>query len=789
MQRKRWSYGKDIIALCALAFIILLYFNRVLSCEYIFTERDLAPFFIPPKFLWVKMVKVGELPLWNPYNYSGLPLLAALQPGVLYPPHLLYLVLPFNVAWNWVIIIHFIFAGASVYCLLRHMGASGTGSFLGGLIFMLSGYMLSIHDLLTHLFSIAWFPIVLLFYLKHIESGRRYFLVLASIALTFEFLGGAPEIVLATGGILLLITVFPGYFTDRISSLHSRLTSFVTCCGLFVLLSSIQLLPFAEMIRYSIRRDGLSYKETITWSFAFRDIIQLFLPDFFAYSKTIERYWENQSWLKTIYLGLAPFFISIFYFTSKDKKRWVLLFLMAISFICALGGNTPLYKILHKLPPFNSIRYPVKFLFLFFFVISISSGLGLDALRAGAADKDRRIAIFVKIIFYVGFVLAVFWGFLNVFDGGVRSFMEARGIRPDQYNDIWFNMHNAKRFLFFSLMACIIIFLYFRKKQKNIFLAALILVVIMDLFLANYGFYHVKQWREFIGRNDFIENIPADRDTARYLVSVRTEKDFDRYLFGKNIAGPAYAAIYGTYSLQGSEVIRCNHSEFFLRLLFCGSSIVDAQRLIDAGGVRYVATSYLVENDGYSLLHSTKFDEKTAFLYENLRYKGRFFLSGLIHKVRNEKEMMQKLTDKSIDLRKEIVVITEESDSETVNDDVRGSVELNSYGPIRAVFTAELDNKAFLYLSDTYYPGWRAYVDGKETKIYRANLAFRAIKVPGGRHTVVFKYVPMSFYIGLALTLLGIALCVWLWRRDRKMLAAFEDGKDSVVPDDKGGGT
>lgn len=80
-------------------------------------------------------------------------------------------------------------------------------------------------------------------------------------------------------------------------------------------------------------------------------------------------------------------------------------------------------------------------------------------------------------------------------------------------------------------------------------------------------------------------------------------------------------------------------------------------------------------------------------------------------------------------------------------------------------------------------------MDGKETKIYRANLAFRAIEVPKGRHTVVFKYVPMSFYIGLALTLLGIALCVWLWRRDRKMPPVSEGGKESGVPDGKGDGT
>ena len=67
-------------------------------------------------------------------------------------------------------------------------------------------------------------------------------------------------------------------------------------------------------------------------------------------------------------------------------------------------------------------------------------------------------------------------------------------------------------------------------------------------------------------------------------------------------------------------------------------------------------------------------------------------------------------------------------------------------------------------------------MDGKETKIYRANLAFRAVEVPKGKHTVVFKYVPMSFYIGLCLTIIGILLCIWLWRRDKKI-----DNRQEVI--------
>ena len=60
-------------------------------------------------------------------------------------------------------------------------------------------------------------------------------------------------------------------------------------------------------------------------------------------------------------------------------------------------------------------------------------------------------------------------------------------------------------------------------------------------------------------------------------------------------------------------------------------------------------------------------------------------------------------------------------------------------------------------------------MDGKETKIYRANLAFRAVEVTAGKHRIIFRYVPLSFYLGLLVTLIGIGLCIFLIIRDKRL--------------------
>jgi putative exporter of polyketide antibiotics len=73
------------------------------------------------------------------------------------------------VAWNWLIILHFIFAGMSLYIFLRYIKASRLAAFFGGAVLILSGYLVSVHNLLPHLFAVAWFTIIVVFFLKYIE--------------------------------------------------------------------------------------------------------------------------------------------------------------------------------------------------------------------------------------------------------------------------------------------------------------------------------------------------------------------------------------------------------------------------------------------------------------------------------------------------------------------------------------------------------------------------------------------------------------------------------------------
>jgi len=751
--------------------LALLYFFPMLDSKNIFIERDLAAFFIPPKYLWVSVVKSFQLPLWNPFNYSGIPLLATLQSGVFYPPHALYFFLPFNMAWNWLIILHFALAGFATHLLLRYFHASVGASFLGGAIFMLSGYLVSVHNLLPYLFAAGWLPLAMIAFLRYFETRHPKHLVLSALFLAFQFCAGAPEMVLMSITVLSVLAAFAPSFSPealtRSPPFSARAGSLGLVLVLFLLLSSVQLLPFLELERQSIRAAGLPYEEAITWSFAWRDFIQFFVPDAFGYSSSIKKYWSNQSWLFTLYWGITPFLLSTFYFVSRDRKRLLFLSLMLLSLVFALGGNTPAYRLLYLVPPFNSIRYPVKFIFLFILLVSVTAGLGFDSMHKEVSRDSPRAKRIVSGSFYTGFLFVILWGCMGLFGGTVHGYFESMGFKPAAYNHIAINTHNIKRFLFFSYTFCIMLLVYLRVQHKKAASFAVMLVVISDLFLANSGHYASAPWKSYIsakqwGEHSFVDSIVDNGDTERYFVSFKTLREFNCFPYDRTILSPSYASLFGLYSIGGAEVLRISHHEMFANLLRDSLSPSHAKRFLHIAGVRFlITTSSMVGDKNFALVQNMEVGGKTVYLYEYLPYPGRFLFFSKAYSVKNDREMANRMNDPSVDLTREVVILSN-TKAPYNGGDGQGKVRLVSYKAGRALIYCEADTDGFLYVSDTYYPGWRAYVDGKETGIYRANLAFRAVPIPKGNHTVSFIYISLSFYSGLVLTIIGILLSVWI---------------------------
>lgn len=755
----------------ALLFVpVLVNFRSVLSGRLILVERDLGTYFLPPRFLWVKLARSLTFPFWNPHNFSGIPLLATLQPGVLYPPHLLYLFLPFNVVWNWLIVLHYFFAGSTMYLLLRHFKGSRAASFAGALTFLFSGYLFSLQSLVTHLFAASWFPLVILCFLKYVEAARARHLVLTAVCLCMVFLSGAPEILLMALFGLALITLFGPAPAGL--SLYRRAGALCLACVLFCLLSAVQLLPFLELKSASIREGGLSYREATLWSFGFRDFIQFFVNDAFGAFHNLKRYWENQAWLKSVYTGLVPFVLSAFFFLSKDRRRPLFLALMLLSLVLALGGNTPLYRLLHHVPPFDDLRYPVKFLFLFLFVLSLTAGLGLDAMSAGSRTRDRRTGAATWTVLAAGVLFASTWGCMSLFHAQVYHVLDAWGYKPDAYNVLDKNLASISRFFLFSFLACFCLAAYYRTRRPSL-VYAVVSLLFLDLFLANFNDFRTVSWRAYAEPPPLARALGAPSSLERYVVDAPAAEELYAFPHNRAVMAPAYAGLFGLYAASGSEVMKVAHQDAFLGLIQESPSVRAARGLLGAAGIRYVITLKRIGDRRFRLVksisaESAKRKEKVpVYLYEYRDCPGRVLLVGRARVARTDEEAAKAVGRKGADPRRE-VVLSGGTAGPARRGAVSGRASIVAYAPNRVEVAYSADRDCFLYLGDTFYPGWRAYVDGRRVPLLRANLAFRALSVPEGTHRVVFRYIPLPFYGGLALTLVGIGLSVLLIAREGK---------------------
>ena len=98
------------------------------------------------------------------------------------------------------------------------------------------------------------------------------------------------------------------------------------------------------------------------------------------------------------------------------------------------------------------------------------------------------------------------------------------------------------------------------------------------------------------------------------------------------------------------------------------------------------------------------------------------------------------------------------------------TVSITHYRAMKVSIRARMACDGMVVLSDTYYPGWRAYVDGKRAPIHEVNFVMRGIPVPAGAHEIEFRYRPGSFYLGAAMSALGIlgACCIAFFSRKRR---------------------
>lgn len=787
-----------------LFFTSLLFFIDLFGKRVLLTERDLGPYFIPPRFFWVESIKRGDFPLWNPYQFSGHPFFANPQHAILYPLNSLFFLLPFDVAFNGIIILHFFLGGLFTYLFLRDLKVNPSGALIAGLIFMLSGYLLSVHSLLTILLSSIWTPLIMMFFRRAINGKGWGNEILTAMCVTVSFLGGGIEIVYGNFFVLLFMV----FFTDSEGPIPShgerekvrkwrriglRVRSLLITSILFLLLSAIQLIPFLELFIHSIRGQGISYQEATIWSFAPKDVLLFFFPDAYGYFLDMKRYWATQCWLKTLHTGALPFILSLIFFltpppplhpfgqgnevsrSGRDRKLFLLL--MFFSLFLSLGHYNPLYPIVFKYVPFfNGIRYPVKFLYIFILVLSITAGLGFQRLtELSKENKNKRY----KHLF---FIFSLFSGFFLLFlvsgHKPIEHFLKVRDFDFPQFNHLSVNLFHAKRLFFYLALFFLLIRVGDEVKWKPWAKILLIFFLTADLF-GNMGFYGKEKIVDYFQKTRIMEKISSDQGNFKVFSTGKTISLDTPVLIGsaspldvfKEKHLPSMTLFYQLHNIWGLDVIRLRRIDDLYHALI-GASSISATQLIDLYGVKYVISITPIEETSRFELIYARIEglqgKKEDLLKENTiklyKHRNPFPRAWLVNhfKVLDSKAILSRMSQKEFDPRKEVLL---EEDLPSPTPPLKrkriggGEVQILSESNNRLQLLVKSTEDSLLVLSDTYFPGWKVLVNGSPKKIYQANYAFRAVPIHAGTHQVEFVYTPLSFRLGALFTLLGFLGC------------------------------
>lgn len=717
----------------------------------------------PWKTLVIKMLKQGQVPLWNPYNFSGSPLLANFQSSALYPFNIFYFIFSQPIAWSILVTLQPLLAVFFTYWYCRKLSVSPLASWFAAISFAYGSFMRVWLEYNTVDHVVLWLPLILL----SIESLRIHphwkWLAVLIGSLTATLLAGHPQI----AAYMFLFTII--YFLLRCRSVkHFKLVTILLMLPIGI--AAVQLLPGIELVINSARSNlpfsTLFHKILIQpWQ-----LIMLVIPDFFGNPAT-RTYWLSDTYIgKTLSIGIVPLFF--LFATLRSLHPLKKLFLATAGIVFILITANPISYTFYRIPlPIFSTSSPTLISFLFSFSLSMLIAFGVDQFRSEAHTLKK----WKKRALQVAGVLSLLWLVVLV--------MPKISSLPWREN---LSMSIRPMILASGLVAITLIAFYeaiANPKRMTTILVLLLGVHVLDLFVAFHKFNPFSP-KEFVFPDTAITSVlkkqgGMDRFWGYGTAALEANIATQLALYSPDGYDPLYPRWYGEFitSSQDGHITKqfttqtrsdASVAPGFGKDLFMKNTY--RLRVLDSLGVKHIldrlengSTDSTFPKNIFSLIY----DKDGWKIYQNLTSLPRVALLSNYAVYSSKKEFEKLFFDATFDPLK-TVLLDEQIPFHSTNNQEKGKVEVLEYEPNMIRLRTSTAADRFLYISDVYYPGWKAFIDGQSKKIYRANYAFRAVPVSGGTHIVTMVYDPDSlrwgWYISSLSVVLFVAAMVWLRR-------------------------
>lgn len=730
----------------------------------------------PLKLYFFNSIKQGFLPLWTPNLFSGFPLFAEGESGVFYPLSILFLILPIHVAFNYFIIIHLFLAGAFTYVFARIIQIDRTPALISAVTFIFSSFFINYYICPNVISAAVWLPLIFCFFELYLRKKRVSYLILGGVFVGFQFLAGYAGFSLFTFLIIFLYCIFRLTFTkEGKASWHKPFVLLVIIFLIGAGLGAIQILPQYDFTTYSNRATGLDIQSATVGSLFPQHLFTFILPNFLGISNDqtylITGLGEDYPDCVAGYLGIIPLLLaSIALFSKKNRLSFFFLGIALLSLLFSFGQHLPFYRILLHLPVFNMFRYPVRFLFLYIFSVAMLAGIGCHYLL-NISRKENGLVNFStkygsKILLLTIFsliILGIFY--FKVFFNLLIPAFRNTSLPHEIYVEKVKSLHQMRAIDFFIFACSLIIGLYLiisylRGKSSKAFFRGFLLAAIC----VNLLFFGVKppvlmKKQDFLAKPETVRFLEGDKTIFRinskwsHLLADNFYVPFldasHKYLLIKELIGADQALAYNLSYVAGVP-----HALFWDRYWDWLNKIGINERTSNLLNVKYILSAKTI--DVPHLL--PVFTGKEVTIYQNINCLPRAFMVHRAEVIPDEESILKRLKSPDFDFRN-AVIVEEEPESPLIQPSTKDLVKITNYSPHEVIIAAKTDQAGFLVLTDTNYPGWKVYVDGKEDKIFKANYIMRAVYLKPGQHEIKFIYSPRPFKAGATIsvaTLLGI---------------------------------
>jgi hypothetical protein len=704
---------------------------------------DLASLIYPNYRFAAESLRAGDFPFWNPYIQSGAPFAADIQSGLLYPINLVVFLLAPAVTYRLVtllVVLHLWLAGALTFACGRGLGLPRLAALLAGVAFALSDLFVIHVGNLNTIAVASWIPLLLLCAHRAALGGGARWVGLGALGTAMAALAGhAQPLLFGLLGIA-LVGLFHAWTPLRRGALGSaarRVWPLAAFVALGLAAAAVQLIPAAELTAMSARR-AISYDTSTEYSLAPGYLLSFLVPGF--YGRGPGGYWGQ--WLRSEggYVGLLTLVLAFVAVTARrDNVARLLALVAGFALLLALGGATALHALFYRFVPlFGSLRGPARTVVLTDLALALLAGLGLALLlramppRArrsfeGAFGWTRRAWLLVLALVPLGGVMLMLlrenpalpratavvegWVMLGLWLGGAVLLLQARRAR-------WLAPATLG--------------------------ALAVGWLALDLVSSSQGLEVTQRDpRVAFERPEVIAFLRQDPEPFRI--------DTDTGVW--DVWQPNTAMVQRLPDVVGGQH-PLELSAFRAYWSALGSR---STRLYDLLNAKYLIARKDVPLDWNKF--ELAFDgDRELSVFRNRRALPRAHLVGRAVLAGSHDEAMQLIQRPGFDPTVEVVL-------EGVGDVGQVASAAPVAGTVRYLpgstdaFAVEVSPSApaYLLLSEVWYPGWRAWVDGREERVLRADYLFRAVALRPGDRLVELRFQPTNWWPAAALSAVGWA--------------------------------